>query len=56
MPGTYAVHADLYDGGGKEAIPFNKLVSFFSENLGSGFLCKNEKASCQIVAYSHRDV
>lgn len=28
-----AVHTDLYDGGGKEAIPFDKLVSFFQENL-----------------------
>ena len=28
-----AVHTDLYDGGGKEAIPFDKLFSFFSENL-----------------------
>lgn len=28
-----AVHTDLYDGGGKEAIPFDKLVSFFRENL-----------------------
>lgn len=28
-----AVHTDLYDGGGKDAIPFDKLVSFFRENL-----------------------
>lgn len=28
-----AVHTDLYDGGGKDAIPFDKLVSFFQENL-----------------------
>ena len=24
-----AVHTDLYDGGGKDAIPFDKLQSFF---------------------------
>ena len=28
-----AVHTDLYDGGGKNAIPFDKLVNFFSKNL-----------------------
>ena len=28
-----AVHTDLYDGGGKNAIPFDKLESFFVENL-----------------------
>ena len=28
-----AVHTDLYDGGGKDAIPFDKLVDFFTENL-----------------------
>ena len=28
-----AVHTDLYDGGGKDAIPFDKLVNFFRENL-----------------------
>ena len=28
-----AVHTDLYDGGGKNAIPFDKLVAFFRENL-----------------------
>ena len=28
-----AVHTDLYDGGGKGAIPFDKLESFFAENL-----------------------
>ena len=28
-----AVHTDLYDGGGKEYIPFDKLQSFFEENL-----------------------
>lgn len=27
------VHTDLYDGGGKDAIPFDKLVSFFNEYL-----------------------
>ncbi len=31
IPG--AVHTDLYDGGGKNAIPFDKLTSFFRENL-----------------------
>ncbi|MBR5619328.1 MAG: alpha/beta hydrolase, partial [Clostridia bacterium] len=28
-----AVHTDLYDGGGRDAIPFDKLTAFFSENL-----------------------
>lgn len=28
-----AVHTDLYDGGGKDAIPFDKLAQFFAENL-----------------------
>ncbi len=28
-----AVHTDLYDGGGKNAIPFNKLEQFFKEYL-----------------------
>lgn len=28
-----AVHTDLYDGGGKDAIPFDKLESFFMEYL-----------------------
>ena len=28
-----AVHTDLYDGGEKDAIPFNKLEQFFSENM-----------------------
>jgi fermentation-respiration switch protein FrsA (DUF1100 family) len=28
-----AVHTDLYDGGGKNAIPFDKLVTFFTESL-----------------------
>lgn len=31
IPG--AVHTDLYDGGGKNAIPFDKLTEFFTENL-----------------------
>lgn len=31
IPG--ASHTDLYDGGDKEAIPFDKMVSFFIENL-----------------------
>lgn len=28
-----AVHTDLYDGGGKNAIPFDKLTAFFTVNL-----------------------
>ncbi len=28
-----AVHTDLYDGGGKNAIPFDKLEQFFAKNL-----------------------
>ena len=28
-----AVHTDLYDGGGKDAIPFDKLEDFFRTNL-----------------------
>ena len=28
-----AVHTDLYDGGGKKAIPFDKLESFFNQYL-----------------------
>ena len=28
-----AVHTDLYDGGRKDAIPFDKLEQFFSENM-----------------------
>ncbi|MCM1546544.1 MAG: alpha/beta hydrolase [Clostridiales bacterium] len=28
-----AVHTDLYDGGGKNAIPFDKLTAFFNEYL-----------------------
>ena len=28
-----AVHTDLYDGGGKNAIPLDKLEQFFSENM-----------------------
>ena len=31
IPG--AVHTDLYDGGGKDAIPFDKMEEFFTENL-----------------------
>ncbi len=31
IPG--AVHTDLYDGGGKGAIPFDKLTDFFRKNL-----------------------
>ena len=27
------VHTDLYDGGGKGAIPFDKLEDFFRDNL-----------------------
>ncbi len=29
-----AVHTDLYDGGGKDAIPFEKLTDFFRKYLG----------------------
>lgn len=29
-----AVHTDLYDGGGKDVIPFDKLAQFFGEHLG----------------------
>ena len=29
-----AVHTDLYDGGGKDAIPFDKIESFFDQYLG----------------------
>ena len=28
-----AVHTDLYDGGGKDAIPFDKLTEFYMEYL-----------------------
>lgn len=28
-----AVHTDLYDGGGKNAIPFDKLADFFKAHL-----------------------
>ena len=31
IPG--AVHTDLYDGGGKNAIPFDKIQEFFETNL-----------------------
>lgn len=31
IPNT--VHTDLYDGGGKYAIPFDKMVEFFNKNL-----------------------
>lgn len=31
IPGV--VHTDLYDGGGKDAIPFDKMVSFFTDYL-----------------------
>ena len=31
IPG--ASHTDLYDGGGKNAIPFDKLASFFGAYL-----------------------
>ncbi len=31
IPG--AVHTDLYDGGGKDAIPFDRLEKFFAEHL-----------------------
>ena len=35
-----AVHTDLYDGGGKDAIPFDKLEHFFSENMRRHFKLK----------------
>ena len=28
-----AVHTDLYDGGGKDAIPFDKIQNFYEEYL-----------------------
>lgn len=28
-----AVHTDLYDGGGKDVIPFDKLKQFFAKNM-----------------------
>ena len=31
IPG--AVHTDLYDGGGKDAIPFDRLETFFREYM-----------------------
>lgn len=31
VPG--AVHCDLYDGGGKDAIPFDKIEEFYRKNL-----------------------
>ena len=31
IPG--AVHTDLYDGGGKDAIPFDKLEEFFNKYM-----------------------
>ena len=31
IPG--ATHTDLYDGGGKGAIPFDRLAAFFGEYL-----------------------
>lgn len=34
IPNT--VHTDLYDGGGKDAIPFDKLKQFFGEYLSRG--------------------
>ena len=34
IPG--AVHTDLYDGGGKDAIPFGRLEAFFKEYLKEG--------------------
>ena len=32
-----AVHTDLYDGGDKDYIPFDKIESFMRENLQQGF-------------------
>ena len=31
IPG--AVHTDLYDGGGKDAIPFDKIEGFFNKYM-----------------------
>ena len=31
IPG--AVHTDLYDGGGKDAIPFDRIQAFFERNM-----------------------
>ena len=31
IPG--AVHTDLYDGGGKDAIPFDRIQAFFEKNM-----------------------
>ena len=31
IPG--AVHTDLYDGGGKGAIPFDRIQAFFEKNM-----------------------
>ncbi len=31
IPG--AVHTDLYDGGGKDAIPFDKIEEFIRKNI-----------------------
>ena len=31
IPGV--VHTDLYDGGGKNAIPFDRIVGFFEKSL-----------------------
>lgn len=36
-----AVHTDLYDGGGKDAIPFDKLQQFFEEYLHSTQTLRN---------------
>ena len=33
MPIEGAVHTDLYDGGEKKVIPWDKLESFFGSNL-----------------------
>ena len=30
---TDSVHTDLYDGGDKDYIPFDKLEKFFTENM-----------------------
>jgi hypothetical protein len=33
MPIEGAVHTDLYDGGADKVIPWDKLESFFGENM-----------------------
>ena len=35
VPG--ASHCDLYDGGGKNAIPFDRIEAFYKRNMGKEF-------------------